>query len=232
MGAQDKLVPAAGVIANNWATTSWSTKSTFRLPAKKATLYKNPLIDAVDFLSSIHAKQLAIANNNHVWNGNMANTPPTYLSNKQLSAYSLDRGIHDEILPGFAATTIEEWNELQTAISKSYNTLMLAGLGVPYLASPTYSINEETESLIRIGIFQKGQSLTNAIGGFIGNYAPGTVYADAWNSLKVPADAALGYQTDYIAPVFPGLLVPFISGVYRYTGKSRWASPFTGWNQV
>lgn len=225
MGAQDKLVPAAGVIANNWAGTSWSTKSTFRLPAKKATLYKNPLIDANDFLSSIHAKQLAIANNNHIWNGDMANTPPVYLSNNQLSVYSLDRGIHDEVLPGFAATTIEEWNELQTGVSRAYNII-----GIPLLGTPIYSANEQTESLIRLGIFISNQNLFNAVGGLLGVYAAGTTYADAWNSVKVPADAALGYQTSYIAPVYPGLVIPGVSAFYRYTGKSRWASPFTGWD--
>lgn len=225
MGAQDKLVPAAGVIVNNLNGTAWSTKSTFRLPAKKATLYKNPLIDANDFLSSIHAKQLAIANNNQIWNGDMANTPPVYLSNQQLSAYSLDRGIHDEVLPGFAATTIEEWNELQTGVSRAYNII-----GIPLLGTPTYSANEQTESLIRLGIFISNQNLFNAVGGLLGVYAAGTTYADAWNSVKVPADAALGYQTSYIAPVYPGLIIPGVSGFYRYTGKSRWASPFTGWN--
>jgi len=228
MGAQDKLVPAAGVIANNWAGTSWSTKSTFRLPAKKATLYKNPLIDAHDFLSSIHAKQLAIANNNHIWNGDMANTPPVYLSNQQLSAYSLDRGIHDEVLPGFAATTIEEWNELQTGISRAYN--ITGTVGIAFLRNPPYTTNEQTESLVRMGIFFSNQNLFNAVGGLLGVYAAGTTYADAWNSVKVPADAALGYQTNYIAPVYPGFLIAGVSGYYRYTGKSRWATPFTGWD--
>lgn len=225
MGAQDKLVPAAGIIINNEISTAWSSSGTYRMPGKKASKYKNPLIDANDFLSSIHAKQLAIANNNQIWNGDMANTPPVYLSNQQLSAYSLDRGIHDEVLPGFAATTIEEWNELQTGVSRAYNII-----GIPLLGTPTYSANEQTESLIRLGIFISNQNLFNAVGGLLGVYAAGTTYADAWNSVKVPADAALGYQTSYIAPVYPGLIIPGVSGFYRYTGKSRWASPFTGWN--
>jgi hypothetical protein len=195
---------------------------------KVITKYANPEIDALNFLGSIHAKQLRIADNNSIWDGTLANNPPAGLSDQVISKYVVDKGTHDEVLPGFAATTIQEWNELQTGISRAYNIVNYIGLTSPYSAS------EQSDSLTQLGIFSSNQTLVNAIGGVIGVYAIGTAFADAWNSLKVPADKALGYTTPYIAPIFPTRTVilapPNSRAWYRYTGKSRWALPFTGWN--
>lgn len=223
MGAQDKLVPAAGVIANNLYGTKFSTKSTFRMTPKVKNMFANPQIDAVNFLGSIHAKQIKIADNNAIWNGILENTPPLYISNKVLSQYTTVKGQHDEVLPGFAATTIEEWNELQTAISRAYNIININGL-----SNLIYGA-EALESQVQIGLQNLNVVLTNAIGGLIGFYAVGAPYAEAWNSLKVPADAALGFDTPFIAPVLPQK-TGVVDAWYRYTGKSRWAFPFTGWD--
>jgi hypothetical protein len=234
MGAQDKLVPAAGVIANNLYGTKFSTKSTFRMTPDVKTKYANPVIDAVNFLGSIHAKQLRIADNNAIWNGTLANNPPRSggLSDQVLSQYVLDKGIHDEVLPGFAATTIEEWNELQTGISRAYNIINTLGL-----TNPPYNNSELNDGLDQMGIFSTNQILTDAIGNPLpgsGTLAIWEAYADAWNEYKVPADAALGFDTPYIAPILPSRFLiapaPGSRAYYRITGKSRWAFPFTGWN--
>lgn len=238
MGAQDKLVPKANTIVNNYNNTVWSTKSTFRLPSKKNSKYKNPLIDALDFLSSIYAKSLKIADNNIIWNGDLVSTAT--LTNKQLSNHAPDRGVHDDILPGFAATTIEEWNELQTGISRAYNIIQT--VNIPYLAPPNYTGFELISSLNRMGITNLPNVLNDATGNPIilpaPQLVPGIEYAKSWNEVKVPLDASLGYETPYISPVFPSLVnlapVPptLPNAWYRYTGKSKWSYPFTGWNLV
>jgi hypothetical protein len=221
MGAKDKLIPNAITIANNLHGIKYSTTGTYRQPAKKTNKYNNPVIDAINFISSIYAKEIKIADSNATWNYTLVNGKP------QLDVFTPDQNTHHMNLGMLVAVSENEWDELQIAISEAIN--LIYPLKASYYS--LYTLAEGLAYFDQMGIFGNGPTLTSALldanGGSLGTFNQGVDYATAWNDLKVPADAALGVYTPFIAPIYQPLGETLF--FYRYTGKRRWASPFTGY---
>lgn len=222
MGSTDKLIPNAITVANNLHGIKYSTSGAYRQPAKKISKYKNPIIDAVNYVSSIYAKELKVANFNETWNYTLVNGQP------QLDVFTPDQNLHHMNLGMIVAVSENEWDALQIAISKVINIIY------PLKASyyTVYTLSETLGYFKQMGVFSEGPAATvglvDANGGPLGIFAQGVTYANAWNNLKVPADAALGVETPFIAPIYqPSGETLFF---YRYTGKRRWAAPFEGYD--
>lgn len=231
MAANDKITPTALLIANNLKGTKYSTKSTYKLTPKTTSKYKNVYTDAVEFLASLYSKELKVADSNAVWNFRNADESP----NK--APYSPNKNANYEILGQIVAFSELEWNELQIAISKAFNNIYpfdLASLAGVY--TPT----EQAYYLSQMGVLDGGATATEMLLDANGNVLSGpwpqdasvSGYANKWNVQKVAADAALGVDTPYIAPI----LKP-TSGTnyyYRFTGKRRWnaspSAPFEGYD--
>ena len=221
MAAEDKLIPTALTIANNLKGTKYSTGGTYKLPAKKASKYENSYMDAISFFSSIYAKELKVANFNATWNHTLTD------GNNSVAPFTPNRNIHDITLGMIVAISEEEWNELQIAISKSYNIIYPFDIAGPW--SPT----EITAYNTLMGVFDNGAVDPEALLGAdftpLGDFAQGTVWADAWNTIKVPYDLSIGVVTPFIAPIFQP--VGATKFYYRYTGVRRWFD-FIGYNLV
>jgi len=223
MGAADKLIPIATQLANNLKGTKYSTSGTYKLPARKASIYENPWIDSMKFFASVYAKELKIAESNAIWNHELVDGNPL------VAPYSPNQHIHNLNLGALVAVSEEEWNELQITISRCFN--IINGISeVP----PAIPLQDLLSYADLIGVIVSSPSPTAALTDANGNPLPGSPfnqgvdYAEAWNTLKVPADAALGVLTYYIAPVLnqdPGTDVY----QYRYTGVRRWFD-FTGYD--
>jgi hypothetical protein len=222
MAATDKLIPNAITVANNLKGIKYSTSGTYRQPAKKTSKYKNPLIDAINYVASIYAKEVKVANFNETWNYTLVDGSP------QLDVFTPDQNLHHMNLGMVLAISENEWNELQIAISKVIN--IIYPLSTSYYVP--YTLAEYNSYLALMGIFNGGVTATKALldvnGNLLGTFPQGITFADRWNTLKVPADAALGVDTPYIAPVYQpsGETIFF----YRYTGKRKWATPFEGYD--
>lgn len=227
MAAQDKITPTSLLIANNLKGTKYSTKNTYKLTPKSTGKYKNVYTDAVDFLASVYAKEVKVADFNNLWNYRNADESP----NK--AKYSPNKNANYEILGQIVAFSELEWDELQITISKAFNNIY--PFEVPSLAG-VYTPSEQAYYLGQMGVIDAGSAITkqlfNANGVSLGTFNQGVAYAQAWNSLKVSADAALGVETPYLAPIAQqtqiNVFIP--SFFYRYTGKRRWADPFTGYD--
>ncbi len=61
MANQEIIIPNAINIANNLKGVAYSTVGMYRLPAKKASKYSNPYVDAVEFFANIYNRELKIA---------------------------------------------------------------------------------------------------------------------------------------------------------------------------
>lgn len=227
MAATDKLIPTALLLTNNLKCTRYSTSGTYKLPAKKISKYQNPCQDIFQFLGSIYAKELKVANSNELWNFEM-NTLFILTPKKIQALYTPNRNVHDLNLATIVAVSEAEWNELQVAISKVCNIINIA-----YFMSvcPTNEFNTN------IGIFNKGTNSTatlisNADGSTLGVYSQGVAYTNAWNTVKIPYDRARGYTSDYyLAPIL-NQNAGIDRYYYRYTGVREWISPFTGFDQI
>ena len=225
MASKDKLIPTALTIANNLHGTKYSTGGTFKLAGKKTSKWQNLYIDAVNFFASIYAKELKVANFNDVWDYRLVD------GSVQKDVFTPDQNIHHLNLGMVVAFSENEWDELQITISKAFN--IIYPFDIPSVVS-LYTFTEITNLNALMGVFSGGSTLTknlyNANGVLLGTYNQGVDYADAWNSVKVPADAALEVYTPFIAPIYqPAGANDFY---YRYTGKRQWLSPFNGYDLV
>jgi hypothetical protein len=223
MAANDKITPTSLLIANNLKGTKYSTKNTYKLTPKNTGKYKNVYTDAVDFLASVYAKELKVADFNDLWNFRNADEAP----NK--AQYTPNKNANYEVLGQIVAFSELEWDELQITISKAFNNIYpfdLASL------AGVYTPSEQAYYLSQMGVLNGGATITkvlyNANAVSLGTFNQGVAYANAWNSLKVPADAALGVDTPYLAPIYKP--ASGLKHYYRYTGKRRWASPFSGYD--
>lgn len=216
MAATDKLIPNAITVANNLHGVKYSTSGFYKQPSKKINKYNNPFIDAVNFVASIYAKELKVADGNAVWDYRLIDGSP------QKDVFTPDQNTHHLNLGMVVAISENEWNELQIAISKVINNIYPLK-GSYYLP---YSIIQSNLYYDLMGVFKKGSSATAALQDAAGNpifgspFIQGITYANAWNSLKVPADAALGVETPFIAPIYKP--ADETDNYYRYTGKRRW----------
>lgn len=224
MAAEDKLIPTALTLANNLKGTRLLSTSTFKLQSKKRSKWENPYIDAVNYFASIYAKELKVAEFNNVWNHELIDGKP------QVDPATLDQNIHHLSLGMVVAFSETEWDQLQITISKAFNIV-----NVLY-SHPTglYTAVDYSYILNQMGIFSGGTGATLPLLDACSNPLPGSpfpqgvAYATAWNTLKVPADKLLGFDTNFIAPVYkPTGETEYF---YRYTGIREWMSPFSGYD--
>ena len=225
MASKDKLIPTALTIANNLHGIKYSTGGTYKLPGKKFSKYQNLYIDAVNFFASIYAKEIKVANFNEVWDYKLVD------GSVQKDVFTPDQNIHHLSLGMVVAFSETEWDELQVTISKAFN--IIYPFDIPSVIA-LYSPTELSNFYNLMGVLPGGATptlvLNDANGNPLGTFAQGITYADAWNNLKVPADAALEVITPYLAPIYqPTGATNFY---YRFTGVRRWASPYTGYNLV
>lgn len=212
MAAEDKIIPTALIMANALHGIKPSTSNTFGLPAGKPTRYKNPYTNAVTFFASIYAKELKVAGGDPTWNH-------TLVDGTNIKAlFTPNRNIHDLTLGMIVAFSEFEWNELQITISRAFNIVY------PFDITGPWAGFEEVAYNALMGTFGNGAiSPFNLIaddGSILGNFNQGVDWADAWNTLRVPYDAANGVETPFIAPIAqPSGASTFY---YRYTGKRRW----------
>ena len=215
MAANDKLIPNAITIANNLQGVKYSTSGFYKQPSKKINKYNNALIDAINYIASVYAKEVKVADSNATWNYTLVDGSP------QLDLFTPDQNTHHLNLGMVVAISEDEWDELQITISKIVNNIY--PLKTSYYTP--YTVLEKTNYFRLMGIWNGGATATLALTDALGAplpgspFAQGTTYANAWNNLKVPADAALGVQTEYIAPIYqPTGETNFF---YRNTGKRR-----------
>lgn len=226
MAAEDKLIPTALTLANNLSGTKLYSTNTFKLPGKKKSKWENPYIDAINYFASIYAKELKVADFNAPWNYELVNGEP------QTDPATLDQNIHHLSLGMVIAFSENEWDALQITISKAFNIVNVmysqpAGL---------YSSSDNAYILDKMGVFSGGATPTLALTDAASNplpgspFAQGVAFANAWNTLKVPADKLLGVETKFIAPIYkPTSETEYF---YRYTGIRQWMSPFTGYDAI
>ena len=222
MASSDKLIPNAITIANNLHEVKYSTSGFYKQPSKKINKYNNPLIDAINFVASIYAKEVKVADSNATWNYTLVNGLP------QLDLFTIDQNTHHHNLGMVVAISEDEWNELQITISKVINNIY--PLKTSYYTAYTNLETKAYQALM--GVFAGGVTPTKALldadGNLINTYPQGAIYAEKWNTSKVPIDAALGVETPFIAPIYkPSGETIFY---YRYTGKRMWAAPFEGYD--
>ena len=219
----NRLIPNAITVANSLKNTKFASSGSYRMKGKSVTLYNNPLIDAINFIASIYAKELNVANSNSIWDFKLVN------GNNQLAPFSPDQGNHYLNLTGIVAISEEEWNELQVTISKVHNIIY------PFYSSyySIYTVEFTDQMFDKMGVLSGGATATLALNDANGNpilgspFNQGSDYAVAWNTLKVPTDAALGVVTPYLVPIFkPSNDTNYL---YRYTGIRRWFN-FTGYD--
>lgn len=214
MAANDKLIPNAITIANNLHGVKYSTSGFYKQPSKKINKYNNPLLDSINFIASIYAKEVKVADSNAVWDYRLITGEP------QKDVFTPDQNTHHMNLGMVVAISETEWNRLQITISKVINNIY--PLKTSYYTA--YTIAEFDGYLFLMGIISGGitptKQLLDVNGNDLGTFAQGIAYADAWNNLKVPADAALDISTPFLAPIYQPSGETFF--FYRYTGKRRW----------
>lgn len=226
MAAEDKLIPTALTLANNLKGTRLYSTNTFKLPSKKKSKWENPYMDAVNYFASIYAKELKVAKFNLPWNYELENGEP------QTDPATLDQNIHHLSLGMVIAFSEVEWDALQITISKGFNiinALYSRPIGL-------YTESDYSYILDKMGVFSGGTTELLVLNDSCSNPIPGSPFkqgvdfANAWNTLKVPADKALGVNTDYIAPIYkPDSETEYF---YRFTGIRQWMSPFTGYDTI
>jgi hypothetical protein len=228
MATESKLIPSATNLSNLFYGVKLYTKNVYRQPGKIIGKYSNVYTDVVDFIASVYAKELTVANSNATWNYKLAD------GSNQTSVFSPDQGIHYETLGMIVAVSEFEWNELQQTISKALNIIRLPNAF--HTTNPSYSTSDMAYFYNKMGLFSGGTTaalaLLDANGAPLPGspYSQGVAYATAWNAVKVPADAALNVITPYIAPVANPIPVAGDEYFYRYTGVREWAAPFTGYD--
>lgn len=228
MITDNKLLPKAYTIANNIKGIKLSTSGGYRMPYRKTSKWQNPVLDAVNFLASVYAKEVKVADFNADWNKRLIDGEP------QKDQFVVVQSSHYKTIGTIIAFSEMEWNQLQITISKLFNiiypfteleTLQTAGI---------YNSTDINNMLSQMGVLGAGSTPTKALLDADGNSLPGSPfnqgddYAQAWNTLKVPADAALGVTTPYLAPIYqPAGATNFY---YRFTGIREWFSPFEGYD--
>lgn len=219
MAAADKLIPQAKIIGLSLNGQVENGLSKYHMPSSKGvTRYKNPWTDAVAFLSGIYSKELHIATGNATWD------QQTVDGNFLKSTYVPNRNTYNLLLGTIVAASENEWNELQIAISKCFNIIK------PFHNTSYIPVGYEAYYYNLMGVLAPvpgaTRGLYNANGVLLGNYAQGETYAAKWNSVKVPADAALNVVTPFLAPIASEDGTTFY---YRYTGIRQWLD-FTGYD--
>lgn len=220
MAAEDKLIPTAIIMANALHGVK-KVAPNFSLPAKKASKFSNTYTNAVDFFASIYAKELKVATGDPTWDHKL-------VDGENLTAlFTPNRNIHDLTLGMIVAFSEAEWNELQITISRAYNIVY------PFDVTTIYSPAELLAYNNLMGVLDNGildpAPLLGADASPLGNFAQGTAWADAWNTVKVPYDLTIGVITPFIAPIYQP--VGATKFYYRYTGNRRWFG-FEGYDLV
>jgi len=223
MITDNKLLPKAYTIANNLKEIKLNTSGSYRMNAKKKSKWQNPIMDAVNFLASVYAKELKVADFNAIWNKRLVDGEP------QKDQFVVVQSSHYKTVNTIVAFSETEWDQLQITISKLFNIIY------PFksLYSGVYT-NAELNTIILplMGIYFGGNpaslGLFDANGNLIGTFGQGIAYARNWNDLKVPIDAALGVETPFLAPIYQP--TGETNWFYRYTGKRRWSDNFEGYD--
>jgi hypothetical protein len=226
MITDNKLLPKAYSIANNIKGIKLNTSSSYRLPSRKTSKWQNPVIDAVNFMASVYAKEVKIANFNADWDKRLVNGEP------QTDQYVVVQSNHYKTVGTIVAFSELEWDQLQVTISKLFNIIYPFEQLETLQTSGYYTAADINNMFSQMGVFSGGttpsKALLDADGNLIGTFDQGLVYANRWNTLKVPADAALGVITPYLAPIYqPAGETIFY---YRYTGIRQWQTPFEGYD--
>lgn len=224
MAASDKLIPTALTLANNLKGTKYSSGGTYKLPGRNVSLNSNVYTDAVQYFASVYAKEVRIATTDATWDQKMID------GSNVTSVFTPNRNTHQINLGMLVAASEDEWNELQIAISQAFNTVYPFDIPLITLA---YSPSSITAYNNLMGVFDNGAVTPAPLLGAdlspLGNFAQGTTYADAWNTIKVPYDASIGVETFFIAPIAqPAGATKFY---YRYTGIRRWFG-FNGYDSL
>jgi len=215
MAAQDKLIPTALLLANNRKGTRYSTGGTYKLPAKKASKYQNPYTDAVEFFADVYQRELLIANQLE------GTTPPaSEVFSKQYTPNQNNRSLTLGMVVAFSEA---EWEELQIAISRSFNIVY------PFDQVGPWSKPEIDGYEALMGTFWDDSTELKAADGTTldTGLTPGAEWAEAWNTLRVPYDKAQGINTPFIAPILRPVTGQHY--YYRFTGPRRWFG-FVGYN--
>lgn len=228
MAGEAKLIPTAVNLSNLFYGVRLNTKNVFRQPGKIIGKYSNIYTDAVDFIASIYAKEIAVANSNSIWNYKLAD------GSNQTSVFSPDQETNYETLGMVVAFSEAEWNELQYTISKALNIIRFPNAF--HTVNTAYSSSDMQYFYNKMGVFSGGTTASLALNDANGNPLPGSpfsqgpTYATAWNNVKVPADAALNINTPFIAPIYNPIPVAGDEFFYRFTGPRVWQTPFTGYD--
>jgi hypothetical protein len=174
----------------------------------------------VEFFASIYAKELRIATGNPTWNHKLVN-------GKNLTVdYTPNFNIHELTLGNVIAFSEFEWDELQITISRGFNIVYPFDIvGGPW--TPTEILAYNTLMGVDDGGVAPLRPLLGADSSPLGVFAQGIVWANAWNTIKVPYDLTIGVVTPFIAPIFQPLTATKF--YYRFTGNRRWFS-FAGYD--
>jgi hypothetical protein len=214
MAASDKLIPLAKIIAKSLTGFPANSSAGYAMPsAKKASQFRNPYTEAVAFFAGIYAKELKIAGGDATWNQR------TIDGRTIRSPYVPNRGLYGLTLGTLIATSEAEWNELQIAIGASFDIVYPFDVpGVTLTPAEVLAYNTF------MGTFDNGivdpAPLLAADSTPLGVFAQGAVFANAWNTLRVPYDLTTGVVTQFIAPITQP--VSATKFYYRFTGIRRW----------
>lgn len=226
MITDNKLLPKAYTIANNIKGIKLSTSGGYRMPSRKTSKFQNPVLDAVNFLASVYAKEVKVADFNADWNKRLIDGTP------QKDQFVVVQSSHYKTIGTIIAFSETEWDQLQITISKLFNIINPFDQLEDLYTAGLYTVTEFKAMLALMGVLQYGNVPTITLfandGTNLGTFNQGVDFATAWNDLKVPADAALGVETPYLAPIYKTSATT--NYYYRYTGIRRWATPFEGYD--
>lgn len=159
----------------------------------------DPFLGVVDFISGVHAKEMFISDPPKRGSGSQPNGGWNYRTvngNNVLSPYFANRGSRVFQLGNVVSTTPDEWVQLQGTIFGIYE--MLDPLAILY--SGAFTAEEMKFWSENMGLIFAPRLLTGADGKVLQQQiSPDALaYATAWNTIKVPHDRALGYNTPYV----------------------------------
>ncbi len=203
MAAINKIYPAAQAIRLSLAPfkSQLELNNSFR----PGTVI-DPILAVFDLLAGIHGKEEFISNPPVKRpNGPNANwTYKTVLGRNVLSPYFVNRAERQFQVGTVLATNADEWIELQGAIYGAYILLDPVSL-LSYLEAPF-----DDFWLDSLGLFSYEAPLKGADNVVL--VVPPTtdplVFADQWNTVKVPYDKTIGVDTEYVAGVVTDATLP------------------------
>ena len=197
MAAINKIYPATQAIRQSLLPfkSQFDLNNSFR-PGQAI----DPVLAVFDFLAGIHGKEEFISNPPSRGNGsNPINSWPytTVLGRNVASPYFVNRASRQFEVGSVLATTDDEWIELQGAIYAAY--LLLDPISLLGYLEPVW----QQFWLESLGLFMYEGPLKGADNTVL-PVPPTTdpiVFADQWNTVKVPYDKGIGVDTEYVAGV-------------------------------